>query len=133
MLLGRWLRVGIAAAILCSCFARSENATASPSHAGPQRVPKVFLPVVSQFINSPIPVYFPTWLPSISRKVYAGTVYPGFTISFVRAAHHTMLSPEYTYTVIGGCEQVGTETQIVACLKRIAASAQRYTPHAGRR
>jgi hypothetical protein len=38
----------------------------------------VFLPVVSKFAHSPIPVYVPTWLPRIPPSDYTGKVYPGF-------------------------------------------------------
>lgn len=78
MNLRRSLHVGLATLLLWSCFASTGKATASPGPLGKEAIPRVFLPVVSQFAHSRIPVYVPTWLPKIPRSVYAGPMYPGF-------------------------------------------------------
>jgi len=159
---------------------------------GTPTVPSVFLPLAPKFASSPIPVFFPTWLPRLPGKLYpgfstfkrqygagpgyvlglytsaqyqdhahrlfgltgiAGADYAvnthtepvwlgkhgwayvdpggnaGSTISLVRAVRQSMWPPEYTYTVVGGCAAPAgmTPARLTACLKRIAASMQRYT------
>lgn len=78
MPVSRPLRVGIGAMLLFSCITSNGTVMAGPRRSGTQAVPRVFLPVVPRFARSPIPVFFPMWLPPIPRSQYVGKVYPGF-------------------------------------------------------
>jgi len=58
---------------------------ARPTGTAPQAIPQAFLPVVPQFIRSPVPVFFPTWLPVLHHRFY-----PSFCVS-----RHKFVGPAY--------------------------------------
>ena len=87
MPLNRSLRAVIAAALLCSFGISAGQTTASPAHQSAPGIPRVFLSVVPQFARSPIPVYYPTWLPHIA---YKHKIYPKLCIS-----RHKFAGPAY--------------------------------------
>jgi hypothetical protein len=75
----------------------------------------------------------PVWLGKSGWAYIDPDRQSGWTITFVRDVGHSSRPPtylpEYTYTVLGGCQEVGVPlAHLVACLKRVAASAVRYLP-----
>jgi hypothetical protein len=89
--------VGIAAALVAFGFAAPGTVTANPARAGTEPIPRAFLPVVAQFARSPIPVFYPTWIPRIRFHSYA-TFCP---------SRHKFVGPAYElglYTSPGICD-----------------------------
>lgn len=71
MALSRSFTFGILAIVAAFGCAAAGTATANPARTGAQPIPRPFLPVVAQFARSPIPVFYPTWIPRIPFRSYA--------------------------------------------------------------
>src|SRR5436853_449770 len=119
MVPSRWFRVGIVTLLLGACLACASVTAASPSREATRGIAGDEYSVSTRT--------HPVWLGKRGWAYIDPDDNAGWTISVVRAVGHIRWPPtylpEYTYKVLGACQEAGTsQAHMVACLKRVAVS-----------